>query len=282
MQRVCVFVDGENFRHAICELFAGQYDRREYLPKQAEWGNFFNWLVEKACGTDSIRLRTYWYVVEHIDFFPYTFPSLPDKSMELKRLLAKNEIIRQELENLSSTALLNQRMSAKVEELLEVRRKMEQRFRGWRTVQDGIATGHEAIEFRRAGAIAYNLFDESLGQEKAVDVKLACDLIVLRDIYDVAVILSGDQDYVPAVQWVKDCGKRTVNVAFSTRGGKMLPGGSRRLNIATDKSLKVAYADLNKWLKISPVSGKEKPSGTTLSSDGSISSVSPTLELPVT
>ena len=127
---------------------------------------------------------------------------------------------------------------------------MDRRFDGHIIMQEGIASKHTAVEFRRAGAIRYDLFTDSLGQEKAVDVKLATDLIVLRDIYDTAVILSGDQDYVPAVQVVKDSGKRVVNVAFRARNGSPLPGGARRLNQVTDNSLEIEYATLNSFLNI--------------------------------
>ena len=94
------------------------------------------------------------------------------------------------------------------------------------------------------------LFDETLGPEKAVDVKLAVDMIMLRDIYNVAVIVSGDQDYVPAVCAVKDFGKRVVNIAFETRSGRLLPGGAWRLNQVTDWSLRIAYADFEKYLNL--------------------------------
>jgi uncharacterized LabA/DUF88 family protein len=86
--------------------------------------------------------------------------------------------------------------------------------------------------------------------EKAVDVKPATDLIMLRHISDVALIVSGDQDYVPAVQVVKDFGKRVVNVTFKTRGGKLLPGGAWRLNQATDWTLEIPYDALSNHLNI--------------------------------
>jgi len=137
-----------------------------------------------------------------------------------------------------------------VDELEEKQHVMQDRFAGWTAIQNGIAQRHRAIEFRRAGAIRYTLFDSSLGPEKAVDVKLATDLIVLQDIYDVAVIVSGDQDYVPAVQVIKNMGKTAVNVAFKTRGGRLLPGGARRLNQQTDESLEIEHADLAAHLNI--------------------------------
>ncbi|MBS3734224.1 MAG: NYN domain-containing protein [Phycisphaerae bacterium] len=131
---------------------------------------------------------------------------------------------------------------------------MQRRFDGWSAVHDKIAETHRSIEFRREGTIAYNLFYRSFGREKAVDVKLATDLLMLRDIYDVAVIVSGDQDYVPAVQVAKDCGKQVVNVAFMTRSHRLLPGGARRLNQRTDWSLTVEYEPFRKFLKLDKAS----------------------------
>jgi uncharacterized LabA/DUF88 family protein len=77
-----------------------------------------------------------------------------------------------------------------------------------------------------------------------VDVNLGVDMVTLSDSYDLALVVSGDQDYVPAVQAVKNRGKHVVNVAFKTRGGRLLPGGARRLNQMTDWNLPVEYEDV--------------------------------------
>lgn len=246
--RVCIFVDGENFRHSICDLFE-HFRQEDYLPKSADWTRFFNRLAQMAENSGT-RLRTYWYVIEHIDFFPYKFPKAPD---ELKKLLCKCDNFSSELKTLHDSGLEN-RIIKIVEELLQQRSTMLRRAEGWRTIQNEIATKHACIEFRRAGGIRYNLFDKTFGTEKAVDVKLATDMIILRDIYDVAVIVSGDQDYVPAVEVIKDFGKKVVNVSFKTRGGKLLPGGARRLNQITDINLEINYSELNEYLKVDTLS----------------------------
>ena len=94
------------------------------------------------------------------------------------------------------------------------------------------------------------MYKREFGSEKAVDVKLATDLITLQNIYDVAVIVSGDQITVPAVEAIKDSGKHTVNVAFQKEDGKLLQGGAKRLNQATDWSIEVKHADLKKFLNL--------------------------------
>lgn len=230
-KRVCVFVDGENFRHTIVNLFE-QFDPNDYLPKKANWDRLFDWIVGRV-EAESERIRTYWYVIELLDFFPYKFPPAETQSETLRALLCRDRACQKRLKGLEGAGLLHE-MQAIVAELRERQVTMRHRFEGWRRLQDGISVRWSRVEFRRSGAITYNLFDKSLGREKAVDVKLATDLIVLRDIYDVAVIVSGDQDYVPAVQVVKDFGKIVVNVVFRARNGKLLPGGAWRLNERTD------------------------------------------------
>jgi len=247
--KVCVFVDGESLRHSIVELFPyPQFRQESYLPKLANWTAFYDWLVGMAV-IGGERTRTYWYVIESIDYFPYRFPDPVSERTELRNLLCKYDPYEQELNALDSAAC-DARMAQMVKDLRQRQTTMQKRCDGWRAIQDGIALKHQAIEFRRAGAMKYDLFEASLGQEKAVDVRLACDMIILKDIYDAAVIVSGDQDYVPAVQIVKDFGKRVVNVAFLTRGGKLLPGGARRLNQKTDSSYSIAHADLAAYLQI--------------------------------
>ncbi len=248
MQKACVFVDGENFRHTIEELFSN-FNKHDYLPKQAEWATFFDDLVNKATGGLASRLRTYWYVLQHVDCFPYSLSKLKRDPPKLQKILSNHPPYKTELDKLSSPDL-ETRIGQIADELIGKQNTMQNRFSGWTTLQDGIAKAHAAVEFRRAGAIRYSSFDGSLGKEKAVDVKLATDLITLREIYDVAIIVSGDQDYVPAVQVVKDSGKRVVNVAFETRSGQLLPGGARRLSQVTDTSINVSYADFQSFLKL--------------------------------
>lgn len=54
--------------------------------------------------------------------------------------------------------------------------------------------------------------------EKAVDVMLAVDLVVLadRDEYDTAYVLSADGDYTPAAKHVRSRGKRVFAVSASS------------------------------------------------------------------
>ncbi|MEO5358926.1 MAG: NYN domain-containing protein [Nitrospirota bacterium] len=247
-QRVCVFIDGENFRNSIVDLFRDEFNQDDYLPQKADWAGFFDSLVKKIDNSGKI-VRTYWYVIEEIDFYPYKFPDIRTEPEKLRIVLSKEKTLKDRLDKLSGEDSTSE-MKKIVEDLKNKQQGMIKRLRGWSTLQNGISAKHKFVEFRRSGAIQYNLFNGELGKEKTVDVKLATDMIVLKDIYDTAVIVSGDQDYVPAVRYIKDCGKHVVNVSFETRSGMLLPGGAKRLNNITDWSLRISYDEFYGFLNL--------------------------------
>ncbi len=59
--------------------------------------------------------------------------------------------------------------------------------------------------------------------EKGVDVALVTKMLTFafRDIYDTAILVSGDADYIEAVQTIRDLGKRVEIVSFR---GSISPG----------------------------------------------------------
>ncbi len=63
-------------------------------------------------------------------------------------------------------------------------------------------------------------FTYSYGTEKRVDTRLVADMIHFAavDAYDIAVLLSGDQDFVPAVEAANALGKRVYLAAWPGHG----------------------------------------------------------------
>lgn len=59
--------------------------------------------------------------------------------------------------------------------------------------------------------------------EKGVDAALVTDLLSLawQRAYDVAVLVSGDADYIPAVEYVQSQGLKVVNAAWSAHGHQL-------------------------------------------------------------
>lgn len=55
-------------------------------------------------------------------------------------------------------------------------------------------------------------------EQKEVDVALATELVAhaLRDNYDTAIVVSGDRDFVPAIQQAQAAGKRVEAAAFNS------------------------------------------------------------------
>jgi uncharacterized LabA/DUF88 family protein len=59
--------------------------------------------------------------------------------------------------------------------------------------------------------------------EKGVDAALATDLLSLawQRAYDIAVLVSGDADYIPAVECVQSQGLKVVNAAWASKGHEL-------------------------------------------------------------
>ena len=85
MRRACIFVDGENFRHSLKQLFpSGRYSfgKGDYLP-ETDWHTFFTSLAARF---HSELLRVYWYVIEHIDCRPYKIPGVVPSNLSAANL----------------------------------------------------------------------------------------------------------------------------------------------------------------------------------------------------
>ena len=54
--RAAIFIDGENFRRSLVELFGEEFPKEQYLPKKADWEGFFEFLTKKAECKERIRM----------------------------------------------------------------------------------------------------------------------------------------------------------------------------------------------------------------------------------
>ena len=83
--------------------------------------------------------------------------------------------------------------------------------------QQKFFAGVQAIPYTelRLGRLVYNNWPNSPPYEKGVDIQLATDMIThgFKNNYDVAILVAGDNDFVGALQAVKDNGKN-VEVAL--------------------------------------------------------------------
>jgi uncharacterized LabA/DUF88 family protein len=87
----------------------------------------------------------------------------------------------------------------------------------------------------RLGRLVYINWPNTPPFEKGVDIQLATDMIThsFKNNYDVAVLVAGDNDYVGALQSVKDNGKHVEVALF----GKERT--SRQLRVAADRVITI-------------------------------------------
>lgn len=251
MKRACIFVDGENFRHSLKSLFQNgcfSFRKGDYLPS-ADWYHFFTSIANRF---DCELLRTYWYVVEHVDCLPYR---IPHEWREKERVLARWYGDR--IQACASDPERREVLKAIERDLETARTAIEKRARGWREVQASIESHNDRLEFRRSGSIPYTLATKQFGIEKGVDTQLATDMIVHSGMYDVAIILSGDADYLPPVAAVKARGRLVCSVSFLDQNGRQLPGGARRLSNAVDSRADLPFEAVRTGLSISRVDQEE-------------------------
>jgi len=103
MRKACIFVDGENLRHSIVDLFDGEFDKEDYLPKNANWDGFFDQITQQAPWDDCERIRTYWYVVDKVDFTPWGLKKNLSVDEKLA-ILQRNKNLSNELQELDEKA----------------------------------------------------------------------------------------------------------------------------------------------------------------------------------
>jgi uncharacterized LabA/DUF88 family protein len=236
-KRVVVLIDGENFRYSLKSLFPGKFN---YLPKKANWFGLFSLPLSE----DHELIRIYWYVVDNLHFRPYEIPEFDD---ELETVLRK--VVSTKLELKRNESRKEDYLKEKRGQLKRTRSVIRNRFSEWNRTQDLIAHAYDYLEFRRCGSITYNLLTNDFEREKGIDVKLAIDLLSFKDISDLAILFSGDQDYVPAIQIYKDSGKHMFAVNFETSNKRILPGGSYALTRLVDKVVTIRQEDVAKLIE---------------------------------
>lgn len=87
----------------------------------------------------------------------------------------------------------------------------------------------------RLGRLVYNNWPSTPPYEKGTDVQLATDMLThgFRNNYDVAILVAGDNDYVGAIQAVKDAGKHVEVSLFGKEGT------SRQLRQVADRIIAI-------------------------------------------
>lgn len=251
-----VFIDGENFLWGIRKLFHAEFDRSDYLPRNALWDWFFWKMAEELHATE---FSVGWYVIGELDFHPYIDWANESWEEVLRKAGSQaigEELLRKTTEKGRRKAVEDYRHQCQGAQNLMVRRLAD-----WHAMQDAITAKHPFVRFHRTGWQPCFLPGRSLGREKGVDIGLAVDLVRNLNQYDMAVLFSGDGDYVPAVKVIQEAGKKVALMEFEFRNGETLRGTARRLAARKDIVIEVPFEDLTRFLGFdtAPASSAESP-----------------------
>ncbi len=109
----------------------------------------------------------------------------------------------------------------------------------------GVQAATDFVEIRQEGHWKVDLLHHTVN-EKGLDTSLAVDMVALQETYDIALLISGDADGIPGINYVKSRSKH-VGVAEFRRGSPAdfpAKGTSSRLKIAADFVVQVYESEL--------------------------------------
>jgi uncharacterized LabA/DUF88 family protein len=118
---------------------------------------------------------------------------------------------------------------------------------GMKRFHYGVMSGTDFIDIRAVAHWKVDFVDRSLS-EKGLDTALAVDMVALRDNYDIAIVISGDADNLPGMQYVQEQNKMVGVVEFIRGTPPELRGKStsNRLKLRSDFVVQVFESDLLK------------------------------------
>ncbi|OPX22895.1 MAG: hypothetical protein B1H03_03215 [Planctomycetales bacterium 4484_113] len=209
--RSVIFVDGRNLWYNLREFRfqteSGKEVGRDYRldEKHFCWGPFFAGVLQKfdeLAGVNHRLLRAYWYNVESLTRFTRW-----DEGAV--RILERHRAEYPEL------------TEERIHELAEDwhRRQAENLRKARDEVYEEIQRKTNFLEFKYVGLAFVNAYNVSRlstsgeGElqyagtwkgEKGVDTGMAVDMVSKMKEYDVAILVSGDADFIPVVRYLKD------------------------------------------------------------------------------
>jgi len=116
---------------------------------------------------------------------------------------------------------------------------------GMKRFHYGVMSGSDFIDIRAVAHWKVDFVARSLS-EKGLDTALAVDMVALRDNYDVAIVISGDADNLPGMQYVQEQNKMVGVVEFIRGNPPELRGKStsNRLKLRSDFVVQIFESDL--------------------------------------
>lgn len=116
---------------------------------------------------------------------------------------------------------------------------------GFKRFHHGVQSQSDFIEIIECGHWKLDVVNRSY-EEKGLDTTLAVDMVTQINNYDVAVLVSGDADAIPSVNYVKREGRHVAVVAFNKgrANADKANQSSSRLRVASDFVVNILGQDL--------------------------------------
>ncbi|MBA7705866.1 hypothetical protein ES703_114707 [subsurface metagenome] len=211
--RTVMFIDGRNFkynlgafqfqsrgREGLAEIRPYRLDEKHFL-----WRDFFLGVIDKftkATEYEYRLVRVYWYNADTIRPFStneYQIRSILDKYKEECPDLDHDKVIKLADEWYKKERSNFERAKEDVYERIQRRVDfLEFKYTGEYVVSPFVVF---RLEQNEEGDYLYQGSREG---EKGVDVGIAVDMVAKMSNYDVAILISGDADFLPLVRYVKE------------------------------------------------------------------------------
>jgi len=252
MLRFVTFVDGSNLDGVLKHLNLrvddyGSFYRHLFEQSVHHWGHTF---AEGSPWPAAQHARIYWYVVGKMDEWDLSDPKAEARlrsRFEMNPRLRDSylEDVARRSPELPESRRLDEAWGQCFAETREwydgKRRALERKKRFYH----GVQSTTDFVEIRQEGHWKVDLLHHSI-TEKGLDTSLAVDMIALMESYDVALLISGDADGIPGINYVKGKSKHVGVIEFRRGSQSDFPpkGASSRLKLAADFVVQVYEADL--------------------------------------
>jgi uncharacterized LabA/DUF88 family protein len=251
MTKFVTFVDGSNLDGTLKHLNLrvddyGSFYRYIFEQGVQCWGKSF---AQGAAWPTAQHSRVNWYVVGRMDEW-----DLNDSRVE-SRLRSRFEMNMRLRESYIRDMESKGEVSAE-QRLQEAWRACFAETRQWydykykalekkKRFYHGVQSATDFVEVHQHGHWKLDMLYHT-ASEKGLDTSLAVDMVALQDTYDVALLISGDADGIPGINYVKSRSKHVGVVEFrkGSPQDSYTKGTSSRLKNASDFVVQIFQSEL--------------------------------------
>jgi uncharacterized LabA/DUF88 family protein len=263
MHRIMIFVDGSNVVGVLRRMTLRVDNYEAFYRHILQQATDVWWTCTVGTAKPLARLvRVLWYAVGDLDHWDLndarvqaTLREAFDKDREMRSSFMA--LAGQKLQGASQSEVAKEAWAMCFQAIREWYEKRCDLVDGFRRFYHSIRSTTDFIDVIECAHWKLDVLRRETA-EKGLDTRLAVDMVTLVDSYDVAILLSGDADNIPSLDYVKARGKQVGVVEFL--GGyppeKKSAHASSRLKVAADFVVPIYEMDLvQKGLAAKSISG---------------------------